>query len=106
VKLRQIRSLGDGEDEGLFHPLGGSEIFDQLASQQSRVRADNVVLAGVIVGRAAEDLDPDLLLGDLVGLIEQGAAGDVNQEAAQALGAKQYRAGYDSLDQLPARMFR
>jgi hypothetical protein len=62
-QFRDIAAFGDGDAPGIEGALLAIIVFQFLA-EEAGGGADDVILHGIVVFRAAEDVDADLLLGE------------------------------------------
>ena len=78
--MRQVGALRNLQNHRLFLAGRRLVILRQFGSEVSGLGPDDVVVPGVVIRRAAENVDPNLLFGHLVGLLQEGALGHVLQE--------------------------
>ena len=73
AKCGRYDPLWNRQDQRFFLPWSGVEKLCQFAPQKPRLRPDDIVLAGIVICRFPENMDPDLLLSHLFGTIQQRA---------------------------------
>ena len=103
VKLGDVGAFGDDDDFGFKAAFVGEVTF-QFQAKLARLGADDVVFAGVIVWRAAEDLYADLLLGGGFGFVAESALCNIEEKRAEAGAFLERGAGNNPLHEEPARI--
>jgi hypothetical protein len=98
---REVTSTRNGKDQRLGCTLS-REVSLDAAAELGRVDADNIVLATVVTGGAAEDTNTDLLLVDLGSIGFQGLVTDIKKEVAEASRPSEVGAAGDAVDESAA----
>ena len=101
---RDVSATRHDEANGFVRAVTGEILFKSLP-QEARVVANNIIFAGVVSAGPSKDLFADLLLGDLVGLIEQILFADIENKTGKEFGfCKSLARGYTPGD-LPSLVF-
>ncbi len=100
VEPRGVAALVHPDHDGIALP-GPGVVLRQLGPQAPRLDAHDRVDSRIVVRGPVEHLGPEAVLLELIALAVQRALDDEAQEAAQASGVGEPRAGEDPF-QLPA----
>lgn len=101
MKLQRVRTFRDLHPQGFIAALLG-KIFVQSQPQLAHMDPDRAIFCRTVAGRLAKDGNPDLALGQCVGLVLDRMFGEIGEESVQVGGLLERDAQKDALDEAPA----
>jgi hypothetical protein len=100
---RNVSTAGDDDADSLIDSFSGKVIVKPLP-QETCIVANDIIFAGVISLGAPKYVFADLLLGELVGLLEQMLLAYIDDEAGEEPGLRKSSACGKTPGELPSRI--
>jgi hypothetical protein len=97
LELWEIGALGDGDDHRLI-AAGAREIALEFEAEQTRMGANDIVVAGIIGWRTSKDMDTDLPFRRGIRFVPQRALRHMEQEIPEPRGSLEFRACRNAQD--------